>query len=122
MTPQNSENTFVRKAREALEAASERLDADTRLRLRRIRQQALQSVDGSRVRLPSRTGMRWLAGAAATAGVAAAIYFSVVPAPVELASPSVADDLEIVALADPLDLIDEIEFYAWLAETDDGDV
>jgi hypothetical protein len=105
-----------------LEAQSERLDPDTRTRLQRIRQEALQSVDGHRPGRPFRNAMGWLAGAAATAGVAAAIYFSAGPAPLDLAAPTVADDLEIATLAEPLDLIDDIEFYAWLAETDDGDV
>lgn len=121
MTADKGPEFFLHKAREALETESERLDDDTRLRLRRLRQAALQSVEKRRALFPHANGLRWLAGAAATAGVAAVIYFSGGPPPVELASTTVADDFEIAALGEPLDLIDEMEFYAWLAETDDGE-
>lgn len=122
MTPKDSEERFVRNARQSLEAESSRLDDATCRQLQRIRKKALDTRAGFHPRLFLSGGMGWLAGTAAAAVLVAAIYFGSGTTPMDRAAQTPAEDLEIVTLDEPLDLIDDIEFYAWLAETDDGDV
>jgi len=121
MKEQESEKAFAANVRKVLDAESDNLDAATRSQLNRIRQEALEA--GGRPRgYRLRGGMRWLAGAAATAAIAAVVYVNTATAPLEIGSPQPLDEFDIIALEESLDFIEDIEFYAWLAETDDGNV
>lgn len=122
MTRKISEESFVHAVRQVLDEEVENLDAGTRSQLNRIRKNALETG----LRRPRRGwqggGMRWLAGAAVTAALAAVIYFNTGSTPVDIYSQTSDEDFDIIALEETLEFIDDIEFYAWLAEADDGNV
>lgn len=112
--PQTDDLTgdLERKATALFDESVERLDARTRSRLTQARNRAVDELRSGAVR------RRWLRG---PAGLAAAM---VVGAAVMLwagmsGNPSLPgavplDDLEIVADADDLELLQDVEFYAWL--------
>lgn len=105
------------KVREQLDLDVRDLDAATASRLNRARQQALDV--GLRQR---RTRGWWLPFALATAtAVLLALTVtlrssdSALQAPT-LAAPALADDFELLAGSEDLELIEDLEFYAWLEQ------
>ncbi len=103
------------RSRELFEDSVGRLDARTRSRLNQARQQALNELNKGATR------RYWLT--APLGGLAAAVMIAIVmmtgreatpPAPDSAALP--LDDFDIVADADGLELLQDVEFYSWLAE------
>jgi hypothetical protein len=108
------------RSRELFEESVGRLDARTRSRLNQARQQALSELNKGTSR------RYWLA--APLGGLAAAVVIAVVmvtgrqtngPSPDSAALP--LDDFDIVADADSLELLQDVEFYSWLAEASGPD-
>lgn len=108
------------RSRELFEDSVSRLDARTRSRLNQARQQALNELNKGTTR------RYWLA--APLGGLAAAVVIAVVmmtgqkttaPAPDSAALP--LDDFDIVADADSLELLQDVEFYSWMAEASGSD-
>ena len=119
-TPQDNRNErFEEQAKRAFDSSVEELDAATLSRLNRGRQAALAAAGrGRRAR-------QWTLWAPA-AGVTAAAVFAVVmlrgPLPDEIAVPPPVPgvtDFEIMVSEDKLEMIEELEFYSWLATMDD---
>ncbi len=85
------------------------LDAETLSRLNRGRQKALQELNGH--------SPRWLQWMPATGLAAAALIAAVMftgPGDVDvIAAP--ASDFEIVMSEEDIDMLEELEFYSWLA-------
>ncbi len=110
------EGGFEKRAREVLEESTARLDGRTLSRLTQARHAAL----GQLQRPPRQRWYAWLpAGAAAAVAVLAVMLW---PGPGQKNDPPIVndtqlDDLEIVADADALDLVDgeDLEFYEWAA-------
>jgi hypothetical protein len=121
MTGKDSEEAFVQKVRQVLDTDVENLGGGTRSQLGRIRREALDAP-GPRQWGHGRIGRRWLAGATAAAAVAGLIYFNAGPAPDDRVARKTVEAFDIMALEETLEFIDDIEFYAWLAEVDDGNV
>lgn len=99
------------RSRELFEDSVGRIDARTRSRLNQARQQALNELNKSRNR------RYWLT--APLGGLAAAALIAVVmmtgrESPESPVLP--LDDFDIVADADSLELLQDVEFYSWLAE------
>jgi hypothetical protein len=97
-----------RKARALFDESVERLDGRTRSRLTQARNRAVDELHNGAVR------RRWLRG---PAGLAAAMVVGVAVilwAGVTRDGVVPMDDLEIVADTDDLELLQEVEFYAWL--------
>lgn len=115
----DKEARFLEKARQALLAGEDQLDAATLSRLREARAKAVEAAgerEGGFFRIPN-----WMrAGAFATA-VAAVMVFTiwVEPPKQELPVKSV-DEFEIVLYADNLDLYEDMDFYEWLADVGNG--
>jgi hypothetical protein len=115
---------FEKRSREVLEAAAEGLGADVRSRLTQARFKALEE-------LKRPTAPKWLRMLAPVGGLAAAALVAVIAwrgvtggmetVPGE---PGRGDVLEVVAMADDYDLLeDDVEFYQWLdSEPDDVSV
>jgi len=108
------------RSRELFEDSVSRLDARTRSRLNQARQMALIELN------KARTGRHWLtvplSGLAAAAVIAVVLLTSrapLAPSPDSAALP--LDDFDIVADADSLELLQDVEFYSWLAEASGGD-
>jgi hypothetical protein len=108
------------RSRELFEESVGRLDARTRSRLNQARQKALNELNKGTTR------RYWLT--APLGGLAAAAVIAVVvmtgrqagaPAPESAALP--LDDFDIVADADSLELLQDVEFYSWLAEASGPD-
>ncbi len=104
------------KTREAYRESVANLDGATQSRLTQARHRALEELPKSRS-----LGWRWLpAGVAAAAAIALVVL--VVPSGIELDSRvanEAPDDLEILLGEDELEMIDELEFYAWIDELDE---
>lgn len=108
---------WIARVREQLDQDARDLDAATASRLNRARQTALDL--GLR---RQRSRGWWLPFALATA-VAVVLALSVTlrtpdsaPQAPALAAPAVADDLELLAAGEDLEMIEDLEFYAWLEQ------
>ena len=108
------------RSRELFDESVGRLDARTRSRLNQARQQALNELNkwGSR--------RYWLT--APLGGLAAAVVIAMVmmtgrdvTVPAQDSSALPLDDFDIVADADSLELLQDVEFYSWMAEASGPD-
>jgi len=108
------------RARELFDASVEQLDAQTRARLRRARQEAVVAAERPRLS-PWRT---WIAAAALASTVLVAVL--IWRAPEQASSPAVVADsagpasgaVELLADGEDLDLVEnDLEFYEWLDAT-----
>lgn len=114
---EQDEAGWMTKVRAQLDLDVRDLDAATASRLNRARQQALDV--GLRQR--HKRGW-WLPFALATAvavvlalGLTLRLPDSAPQAPA-LAAPAAADDLELLAGGEDLEMIEDLEFYAWLEQ------
>lgn len=108
------------RSRELFESSVERLDARTRSRLNQARQRALAEIKKGSTR------RYWLGLPAGGLAAAALIAMVLIRGGGETGPPHadngnlLLDDFDIVADADSFDLIQDVEFYSWLAEQDAG--
>ena len=102
------------RSRELFESSVERLDARTRSRLNQARQKALTELNRSSTR------RYWLGaplgGLAAAARVAVFLMSGRESAPQLEAATLPLDDFDIVADDDSFEMIQDVEFYSWLAD------
>lgn len=131
---QDGNRDFERRARALFDASVESLDASTRSRLNRSRQQALALARGERtVAGETRRWSWWMPAGAVAASVLAAVLLwrepvstqspaavqanasgaSSTPEPLDMLAAN-ADDLQLAAAEDDLD------FYAWVDDTTDA--
>jgi hypothetical protein len=104
---------FENKARALFDESVERLDARTRSKLTQARNRALDEVQKGAAR------RRWIWAPAGGFAVAAVLAVGILLWQDRTPSPAVAaaiEDLDIVADQDNLDLLQDMEFYAWLDE------
>lgn len=106
---------FAKTAGELLRRSAEDLDAATASRLNRARQAALGEMPGRR------RGSGWLVPALSTAAVGAlAVGLWLNRGPdgdlPAAATPAVASaaDMDLLLAADSLEMLEDLEFYAWL--------
>lgn len=114
-------DSFSHNARQALDQSVEDLSPETLDQLNRIRRDAVNET-------PGRSGAAawgwWASGSLAAAMLVAAVVL-VTPevtsdsAP-ELAQDGLPDDMELLAAEDDLELMEEIEFVAWLMEQENA--
>ncbi len=113
------EARFLEKARQALIASEDRLDAATLSRLRDARAKAVEAAEGRDrgfFRIPN-----WMrVGAFATAAAAVMVLAVWVDPPRQELPVKSPDEFEIVLNADNFDLYEDMEFYEWLAEAGNG--
>jgi hypothetical protein len=103
------------RSRELFEDSVGRLDARTRSRLNQARQQALSELTkGTSRRYWLTAPLGGLAAAAVIAIVMMTGRETVAPSQESAALP--LDDFDIVADADSLELLQDVEFYSWMAE------
>jgi hypothetical protein len=105
-------NELERKAQALFEDSIQHLDASTRSKLAQARNRALDEV---------RTGVqrRWIwapaGGLAAAAVVAVALWSGGLRLGGETDAPSL-EDIDIVADAENLEMLQDVEFYTWLED------
>jgi hypothetical protein len=117
------------RSRELFNAQVDGLDAHTRSRLNRARQAALAAASGSSSSVS--LGARWLLPVGSAAALALVTVSAVqlmraehetVPVSASLAASNTADDMEILASNEELDMLQNVDFYAWLdTQTDSLD-
>lgn len=111
------QDPFEARTRAAFDASVEALDGRTRSKLNQARQAALNELRTSAAR-PWRVGTALAGLSAAVLAVWIAVAQWTPPGPGELA----LDDMDLVAEAPHLELLEEVEFYAWVArERSDGE-
>jgi len=108
------ESEFIERARRVFRDSVRGLDGETRAKLAAARESAVEAAAGPRFR-PWSVGMR-LAPAGAVAALLAVLIWQGVNAPVEIESPTMISDLDLLLEGEELDLFEELEFYAWLSE------
>lgn len=111
------------RSRQLFDEQVEGLDAHTRSRLNRARQAALAAASGESQRFAS---PRWLLPVGSAAALALVTVSAVqlmradhdlvevAPTASLAASSSPVDDMEILASNDELDMLQNVDFYAWL--------
>ncbi|MFK8014373.1 MAG: DUF3619 family protein [Gammaproteobacteria bacterium] len=119
MKDDTTDANLTRKLARRLDADAESLDPDVVRRLRLARHAALDQLDAPRHQHYG----RWLAGAAGVAVVALlAARLATGPTDVpsfEYASAEVMSDLELLTDEEDLELLEELEFFRWLAANDE---
>jgi hypothetical protein len=117
MNAQDRKTRFLDHARSVLDREAARLDTDTTTRLRKIRYQAL-------AKSPSSPAQFWQLIRIPTAAVATGLLLTAVivmqfRSPATFQAGDTLADLEILASSEQLDLFSDLDFYYWLAETED---
>jgi hypothetical protein len=114
-TSEAQDSGVEQRAKSLFDASVERLDGHTRSKLTRARQAALEELRHHRAR------PRWLTHplggltAAALVAVAVMMWPGAVRTPTSQGAVPV-EDLEIVANGDEIEMLQDVEFYAWLDE------
>ena len=119
MTSENDERLFIQRAKQVLDASADELDDLTLARLRAARARALEAATGGHEASTS----RWLlpAGGLAASVVAGVVFVMLQGGPVEVAPLFSTGDVELLTAAEPLELLEDLEFYEWLeAEASDA--
>jgi hypothetical protein len=111
MTAQRDEQEFLRRARAALDASAEELDAATAARLRANRRAALSARPGLLARswVPA---WRTL-GLAAALALGAILIWRVNDAPIT--DPGL-EDRELLTSSESLEIYEDLDFFRWLAD------
>jgi hypothetical protein len=111
-----NDSGFEQRSRTAFEASVANLDGPTRSRLNRARQQA--------VAIAEKRPHKWMRALVPATGLATAALLAVMlqlsPASKVQRNPEAValEDLDIVSDADSLDLMQDIDFYAWMPQGD----
>ncbi len=109
----HDDDRFEDKAKELFDDSVERLDAATLSQLNQRRQAALAEVSGEGSQGSRVHWGRWLPAAGVTAAAVVAVVMMqgqpVIDPPVDEAT-----DFEILLSEDNLEMIEDLEFYAWL--------
>lgn len=105
-----ADEAFANKAKQLFDESVESLDAETRSRLNRGRQAALNELASGKA-----VWVQW----APAVGVAAAAVFAVVlwigNQPVDGPTPeATASDFEILLTEDSFEMLEDLEFYSWI--------
>lgn len=113
------DHSFIKKIKQELDEGTERLPAGIQSRLTRMRHEALEA--GERQGFLARfTGLnpalRWPGLVTASVAVLAVFLYFQTPGGIQ---PNL-EDIDLLASEDQLELYEELEFYAWLAEQEVG--
>lgn len=113
----NTVEGFEARTRALFSDSVERMDARTRSRLNQARQAAVEELRARRARPWRRT---WIPLSGATAAAIVGVWISMnAGGPTELdADPRSIplEDFELVAETASLELLEDVEFYAWIAD------
>lgn len=111
-----TQNDFLNQVRELLDESTTSMDAQTASRLNRARQQALDQGLKPRARWvwPS---LALATAASLTLALSLALHMpDTAPLPPAAAAADLSQDLELLAGSEDLELIENLEFYAWLEQ------
>ncbi|MGB5581885.1 MAG: hypothetical protein WBM68_15030 [Woeseia sp.] len=111
--PEDAE--FLKRAKGAFQESVQGIDAQTRSRLNRGRQQALAASEGRAV-----VWNNWLPlGAAAAVALVAVVMWNAKEQPdaftsADFTAPTMATDFDILLDEDELEMLEDLEFYSWI--------
>jgi hypothetical protein len=117
------DDRLIRDAGQLLRRSADELDATTRARLNRARQQALAEPDAPVRRFPwAVSAWQPALGVAAAAVLAVALWFGRLPGPAlpgpqsagGLSGVTAPSDLELVLDEENLEMIEDLEFFDWI--------
>ena len=109
-----TDEQLANEAKVAFDQSVDGLDAATLSRLNKARQKALAES-----RHPYRDWLRWAPATAAVAAVVVVMTTLEGPGDVDVTAVP-ATDLEILLSEESIEMIEDLEFYAWLDTDDDG--
>jgi hypothetical protein len=109
-----------RQAKALFDASVERLDGRTRSKLTQARYAALEELQASRAQ-PLRRYWAPSAGLAAAAVLAVVIGINLRPDGAARDTGLPLEDFDIVADADNIDMLQDVEFYDWVGDQGIGD-
>jgi hypothetical protein len=120
MSERDTDRAFEAHTKTTFDASVDALDAATRSRLTQARARALEELAGRRGLSWS---PRWLVPAGAAAAAALAAWLVLVgPEPAdEPLQAADFGDLELLLAEEDLEMIEELDFYAWLEEQPEFD-
>jgi hypothetical protein len=113
-TPSDRDDAFVARVRAVLDAGDKAVDSSVADRLAAVRRAAVAALDVPRAAEVA----RWIPASAAAGMLVAVGMFAW---SVRIPDLPVFDDDEAVLAAQDLDLLDDIEFVAWMVEQDGDD-
>jgi len=108
------QEAFAARLGQRLRDSADEFDAQTRSRLNQARQAALEEIRprSAWLRAPALAGL----ATAAVAIIAVSLWQPASQAPQPLVTPGIEDtDLELLMAEESLDMLDDLEFYTWLA-------
>lgn len=119
MSEEQQDREFIDAVRRDLDRTAEGLDAGIQSRLTQARYAALEQKSAPRAWF---AGWSWkpATALAATACLALALSFTLNHAPVSEKGPGL-EDMEVLTANDQLELYEDLEFYAWLAEEESAE-
>lgn len=103
-----AEKALAEKAKRLFDESVENLDANTRSRLNRGRQAALEQLAGGRP-----AWVQWVPAAGVAAAAVIAVVLWTGEQPVDELTP-VASDFEILLTEDSFEMLEDLEFYSWM--------
>jgi hypothetical protein len=109
------QQAFEERTRSLFKASVESLDGRTQSKLTQARHAALEELSPARSTAWGR-GRAALAGVTVATVVAAWIGYANLGSPTSETGELPLDDFDIVAEAPNLELLEDVEFYAWIAE------
>ena len=112
--PGSKDRTLEERTKALFQESVANLDGPTRSKLTQARYRALAELQA-----PSRAAWRWSwapAGAIAAVALATWMLWSGQPPVEETFDVAAATDLEILLSEEELDMLQELEFYAWLED------
>jgi hypothetical protein len=115
--PDPADDRLEQRSKMLLDRSADELDARTRSQLTRARHAALEELRRNRIN----PWVRWIPVAAMAAVAAIVVTWPTRNGSPQDSAPMLLEDFDLVADAENLDLLQDVEFYAWLDESDDGD-
>lgn len=109
-----SDEKFARQAKALFDESVDKLDAATLSTLNRGRHEALEAARGQRS-----NWSRWAPAVGVTAAVVVAVMLAI-PRPDAVGNVP-PDDMDILLGEDSIEMLEDLEFYAWMA-LQDGDI
>ena len=109
-----SNDKFAKQAKALFDESVDRLDAETLSALNRRRHEALEAARAER-----HGWLRWAPAVGVTAAIVIAVMMAT-PRP-DGTDAMPLDDMDILLGEDSIEMLEDLEFYAWM-ELQDGDV
>lgn len=120
ITEKDREKLLLKRAKQSLEESAEILDEKTLERLRRIRQGAVEKAFGENRRPFFELPRLAMLGGFVTAAAAAFVLFLWLHVPQTDIPVKTPEDFEIILAKDQIEFYEDLDFYDWLATSENS--